>query len=368
MVTMKTAKNTAAKKAVKKKPKARELNDFQKFATVADNYPTHPDQLTMDSTSVLEISRMANDKYSNELMRNAFKIFKFKKLQILKEKNPDKYLEEGKNQIVGLWQCIESITTHTALFTAAFLIAIGKILNDIEDTFKKKSDYMTWIKDNFGHRHMRYFQHAKQLERMGDFSRANAALGKNRLLEYHRLNRDPLQSYDDILKLYPFEDVTADHDGVLFKEHVDSIITFRRLRDVEIEDLDFDQAALVAAHSGGSVTVKKAESISAWLEKMDDKKQALDDLILNKLTSPYGGGTLRRRPVSLTKHIAELVKYSEAADVDDATWIEAQRDQVSDVDIVKVHLFIVKLAEKLSIDLNNNQNTPETAAGERSKS
>ena len=368
MVTKKSAKKPTAQKAVKKKPKARELNDFQKHALVADDYPKHPDHLSMDSTSLLEISRMANLKYSSEQVRKAIRIFNFKKLQKLKGGKPEKYLEEGKRQIIGLSQCIESITTHAALFNVAFLIAIGKILNDIDDTFKKKSDYMAWLKDNFGHRHLRYFQHAKQLERMGDFSRAYAALGKNRLLEFHRLNREPLQSYDDILKLYSFEDITADHDGVLFKEHVDSIITFRRLRDAGIEDLEFEQAALVAAHSGGSITVKKAESISAWLEKMDDKKQALDDLILNKLSSPYGNEPLGTRPVSLTKHIAELVKYSEEADIENDTWIETQRDQVSGDDIVKVHLFIVRLAEKLEIDLNNNENTPEAESGERSES
>jgi hypothetical protein len=366
MTIKRTAKKTTAKKAVKEKSEARELNDFEKFALVADNYPNHSDQLTMDSTSVLEISRMANEKYSNELMRNAFKIFNFQKLQKLKEKNPNKYLEEGKRQILTLTQCIESMITHTALFNVALLIAIGKILNDIEKTFKKKSDYMAWLRDNFGHRHMRYFQHAKQLERMGDFARANAGLGKNRLLEWDRLEKDPLQSYDDILKLHPFEDITADHDGVLFKEHVDSIISCRRLIDAGIKDIEFDQAALIAAHSGGSITVKKAESIAAWLETMDDKAQALDDLILNKLTSPYGSEPIGSRPVSLTKHIAELVKFSEGADIENDSWLEAQREKISGEDIMKVHLFIVMLAEKL--DINLNLNTPEAAPGERSKS
>jgi hypothetical protein len=368
MVTKKSAKKPTAQKAVKKKSKAHELNDFQKYALVADDYPKHPDHLSMDSTSVLEISRMANEKYSDERISDAFKIFNFENLQKLKEKNPNKYLKEGKRQILGLWQCIESMITHTALFNVALLIAIGKILNDIEDTFQKKSDYMEWLRDNFGHRHLRYFQHAKQLERMGDFARAYAALGKNRLLEFDRLKKNLKQSYRDILRRYPFEDITADHDGVLFKEHVDSIITFRRLIDAGIKDIEFDQAALIAAHSSGSITVAKAKSISDWLERMDDKVQALDDLILNKLASPYGGGTLDRRPVSLTKHIAELVKYSETADVEDATWIETQRDQVAEADIVKVHLFIIRLAEKLDIDLNNNENTPEIVSGERSES
>jgi len=368
MVIKNTSKKPTAKNAVKKKSKARESKDFAKLALVAEYHPIVPDQLTMDGTAHSEISRMANAKYSSEIVGKANKIFNLKKLKKLKDNKSDRYLDEAKGQIIGLWQCIEAISVHTSLFNVAFLIAIGKILNDAEASFEKKSDYTAWLRENFGHRHLRYFQHAKQLEKMGDFARAYASIGKNRLLEFARLQRDPLQTYQDLLGIYPFEDTAADHDGVLFKEHVDSIITYRRLIDAGIEDLEFDQAALAAAHSGGAITVKKAASISAWLEKMDNKVQALDDLILNKLTSPYGGSTFGSRPVSLTKHIAELVKYSEAADVEDDTWIETQRDQVSEGDIMKVHLFIVKLAEKLEIDLNNNPNTPEIASGERSKS
>jgi hypothetical protein len=368
MASINTTKKVAKKKSVNGKSKTREPKDFAKYALVAENYPIEPDPLTMDGTSHTEISIMANAKYSHEIVGEGHKIFNLKKLEMLKGDKPDKYLEEGKRQIIGLWQCIESINTHTALFNVAFLIAIGKILNDIEDTFKKKSDYMAWLRDNFGHHHLRYFQHAKQLERMGDFARAYASLGKNRLLEFDRLKRSPMQSYEDVLKMYPFEDTAADHDGVLFKEHVDGIITFCRLKEAGIEELEFDQAVLIAAHSGEAITVKNAKSISSWLKEIEDQKQALDDLILNKLASPYGDGQIGRRPVSLTKHIADLIKYSESTDIENDAWIANQRDQVSEVDIVKVHLFIVKLAEKLEIELNNNQNTPETATGERSKS
>ena len=361
MARINTTEKEAKKKSVKRRSEAREPKDFAKYALVAENYPIEPDPLTMDGTSHTEISIMANAKYSHEIVGEAYKIFNLKKLEMLKVKKFDSYLDEAKRQIFGLWQCIEGITTHTSLFITSFLIAIGKILNDIEASVKTKSEYMGWLKKNFGYSHLRYFQQAKQLERMGNFAQNFASLGKNRLLEYDRLKRSPMQSYEDVLKMYPFEDTSADHDGVLFKEHVDSIITYRRLIDAGIKDKDieFDQAALIAAHSGGSITVKKAESIGAWLEKMDDKEQALDDLILNKLASPYGGDTLGRSPLSLTKHIADLIKYSESTDIENDAWIANQRDQVSELDIVKVHLFIVKLAEKLEIELNSNETTSE---------
>ena len=366
MTDKKPTNESIDKKSVQRKmSKAREPKDFEKYALVAKKQPTHPDQFVMDGTSHIEISVMANANYSSEIIGKAFKIFDFQKLQKLKEKKDQSYLNEGKRQIIGLWGCVEALTVHTSLFNVSFLIAIGKILNYIEAAFEKKSDYTKWLKTNFGHKHLRYFQHAKQLDRMGDFARVYASLGKNRLLEYVRLKREPLQSYEDILKMYPFEDTAADHDGVLFKEHVDGIISLRRLLDAKIDFIEFDQAALIAAHSGGAITVKKAESISAWLENMDDKNQALDDLILNKLSSPYEDNPFEPRQITLTKHLAELVQYSENADIENDDWIQIQRDQISEDDIVKVHQFIVILAEKLAIELNNNEHRPDESSGER---
>lgn len=359
MASLNTTEKVVEKKSGKKKSATREPKDFEKYALVAQSYPREPDPLTMDGTSHVEISIMANAQYSYEIVGEAYKIFNLKKLEMLKTKKFDSYLDEAKGQIIGLWQCIEAITTHTSLFNTSFLIAIGKILNDVEATFKMKSKYMKWLKENFGYKHLRYFQQAKQLQRMGIFAQAYASLGKNRLLEFNRLKKSPMQSYEDVLKMYPFEDTTADHDGVLFKEHVDGIITFCRLREAGIEELEFDQAVLIAAHSDGAITVKNAKSMSSWLKEMEDQKQALDDLILNKLASPYGDGQIGRRPVSLTKYIADLIKYSESTDIENDAWIANQRDQVSGNDLVKVHQFIIKLAEKFEIELNSIETTPE---------
>lgn len=363
--TQKTNESTEQKPVQEKLSKVREPNDFEKYALVTPNYPKYSDQFFMDSTSHIEISAMANTKYSGEIIRNASKIFNFTKLQKLKEKKVERYLTEGKNQIIGLWGCVEALTVHTSLFIVSFLIAIGKILNDIEGTLEKKSDYMDWLRANFGHKHLRYFQHAKQLDRMGDFARVYASLGKNRLLEFDRLKKGLTQSYEEILAQFPFEDTAADHDGVLFKEHVDGIISFHRLHGAGIDFIEFDQAALIAAHSGGAITVKNAQSIKAWLDKVENKNQALDDLILNQLSYPYGDTPSEPLQTSLIKHIAELVKYSETTDIQNETWIQAQRDKVSEEDIVKVYQFIVTLAEKFQIELNINENTPDVNSGER---
>jgi hypothetical protein len=351
----------------KNKSQARELEDFEKHAIVVEPAPVLPEHLTMDSTSHLEISKMLNQKYSDEIVRDAIKVFNLEKLNTLKEKRLDLYLAEGKRQVNELWRCIEALEVHTAMFTVSFLIAIGKILNDIERALGKKSKYMKWLKENFGYKHLRYFQHAKQLDKMGDFARVHASLGKNRLLEFDRLKRELDQSFPAILSSQPFEDTTADFDGVLFKEHVDSIITYHRFLNAGVDFISFEQAALIAAFLHRPIKVKDAKYVKEWLDKQaeaDDKEKAFDFYVFNKGSFPDADPNAPRRSISLTQYIADLVAFSEKADIDDAQWIQEHKDKISDDELVKVYQFISKLAEKLDINLNN-QDPAEGAGGER---
>ena len=355
------AKKVDEHSSSKNKSQARELNDFQKHAIVIK-----PSPVTMDTTSHMEISIMLNQKYSNEIVTRASKAFNLKKLNKLKVKKTDRYLAEGKKQIDELCRCIEALDVHTAMFTVSFLIAIGKILNDIEDALGKKSKYMKWLKKNFGYKHLRYFQHAKQLEKMGEFARVFASLGKNRLLEFDRLKKELGKSFHAILSAHPFEDTTADFDGVLFKEHVDSIITYHRLLTDEVDFIKFDQAALIAAFLHCPIKVKDAKDVREWLDKFeetDDKKKAFDFYVFNKGSFLDSDPNGPQRSISLTQYIADWVAFSEKADIDNEQWIQEQKEKISDTELVKAYQFISRLAEKLDINLNNQD--PAEDAGER---
>jgi len=339
---------------------SRVLNDFEKYALVIEKSPDLPEQLSMDSTSILEISQMVNQKYSHSIVKKAIKAFNVEKLHKLRE---DKYqfplyLEEGKRQIKELYGCIESLDVHTSKFTVSFLIAIGKILVDIEEAYGKKKDYMKWQKENFGYKHMRYFQQAKQLYRMGDFARVYSALGKNRLIEFDRLKKELKLDYHVILAAHPFEDITADFDGVLFTEHVDSIITYYRVKNAGIDFIEFDQASLLASYLRKPIAVKEARDVKVYLDKfndIDEQKNQLEHYVLNKGVFPDNGIIPSRKRISLTKYIADLVVYSEKTDIDDSQWIESHKEKISDQKLVKVYQFISKLAEILQINLSQDQ-------------
>ncbi|MCD4675211.1 MAG: hypothetical protein K8S18_04340 [Desulfobacula sp.] len=333
--------------------------------------------LTTDSTAVTEFSSVMNHHYSKQIINGVRRKFNFEKLNNLKEKNPKKYLEEAKNQVDEVFSGMEALDAHSNLFNVSLLIAAGTILNDVEDHFKKKKKkggkkkYMTWVRVNYGHERMRYFQHAKQLADMGEFARKYAALGKNRLLEFDRLRKKLKISLEELLKAHPFIDLVCDMDGMLFKEHVDSIITYQRLIDAGIDFTLFEQASLMAAMLHKSITVKTAKDIMSWLnqfESKEKKQEAFGHYLLNKLAYPYNrledGKISGQAKESLNRLLGKVLGFNDAGNLDNTEWINSQKGKIEPDIIVKAHDFIVALAEKFSINLeeeeqDNNNNEDE---------
>src|SRR5208337_2168370 len=81
-------------------------------------YPrTRPSSsLTVDSTSVIEISMMANKKYSQEIVDETAKVYDLDKLKMLKSQGEEKFLTEGRKQVIEIWRGIQHLTFHTEMF------------------------------------------------------------------------------------------------------------------------------------------------------------------------------------------------------------------------------------------------------------
>ena len=372
--------------------KAKKLKDFDKMAMVEPTLsyeifePKVSDDkesqtgITMDSTAITEFSMVRNHQYSHQIIGEIRGKFKFEKLKKLKEKkNPEKYLEEARNQIDEVCSGMEALETHSNLFNVSFLIATGTILNDVEEYFKKKQkrgskkNYMTWVRDNFGDERMRYFQHAKQLASMGQFALDYAALGKNRLLEFDRLRKKLKKPLKTLLTDHSFIDLTQDMNGELFKEHVDSIITYYRLTDTGIDFVEFKQASLIAAMYHKSITVKMAKDIKAWLdlfENQEKMKVAFYHFLLNKLAYPYNNDESERSPEktkdSLNRLLGKVLSFNNAENLGSEDWINSQKDKIEPDIIIQALEFIVSLADKFSITIEfANQEDNKTNKKER---
>jgi hypothetical protein len=153
------------------------------------------------------------------------------------------------------------------------------------------------------------------------------------------------------LSQFPLPDTTQDHGGVLLKEHVDGVITYHRLKNAGVDCVEFDQAALIGGQLNGAITKKMANQISQWLNDKDDKSEALDDLILNKMAYPDSGGTRQPSGPSIRKHLANLVNYSDSLDYENNDWISSIKDQIDEENLSKAYNFLVLIADKLGINL-----------------
>ena len=306
--------------------------------------------LTMDSTSHLEISFMENKHYSKELIEKADMVYDFAKLQDLKKSDINKFLKEGRRQINTCCQAIESLTAHTHVFIVKNLVRVGIILNEIENSFARKSKYDEWVRKNLYSR-MRHFEHAKQLARMGDFALQCASLGKNRLIDFDRVKKFTEKSYGEILTAHPFPDTTMDMEGKLASEHIDGIITYYRFKKAAVDFVEFDQAALMAAYHHGAIEVNKVEKIKERLDQEQNKKEFFEDYVMDKMRFPEERKSVKISWESLNMLLASIVDYHKKVNIEDPEWIRRQREILSESLFTDAFGFLSALKDKWGIDV-----------------
>ena len=178
-----------------KKVKKKKTNSKAIVPEIVDTLPSEP---VMDGTTHPEISIMQNKDYASEIIRGAQEAFNLKRLKQEKKKGINKFLWEGERQIFKLWHSVVALDTHNTLFVTLFLIAIGKVLNEIKQTLKPH-EFTKWRRKTFHYKHERYLQQAQQLAKIGPFAEKYASMGKRRLLDLDYLRKTKNQ--DDLGKL-----------------------------------------------------------------------------------------------------------------------------------------------------------------------
>lgn len=311
-------------------------------------------EVMMDGTAITEISLMANDNFSRELVTDVKRTYGPKRLiRLLEKGNSERFYEDGKEQILKLWRNIQAMTTHANLFVTAFLIDMGNVLNLVESTFAKKGDYIAWINENFQSKHTRYFQQAKQLATMGAFARTHAAAGKNRLLALESL-RKAMEKEDvqQIFEEYPFPDLAADQEGELLKLHVDSVITLYRLKNVGLSFVDFEQASIIASIEKQALSVGWVKEMRAWLESfpVEERPGRFDQVVEDKMKIP----ALAQLQVSaarptLSVMITDLRQSFINTDLDDEEWLQEQVRVLNRQSVLEVREYLDRLIERLNL-------------------
>lgn len=305
----------------------------------------------MDGTSIPEFAHVDNTKYSQEIIETARAASDLEKLKELKDaEDLTEFHNEGKKQILAQWHAIQALSVHTDMFLVMLQIRIGDILNLVEPTFKKKGQFIKWVKDNFEQRHIRYFQQARQLADMGDFAKEYAAVGKNRLLSLENIRKvAKKREFDELFEDHPLPDIAGDEDGSLSKHHIDSLISLHRLTHAGIRFSTFENASELASINNGALTVTKTEEIEEWLkiQPEDQRQTLLSQYILDQMKYPADNPPPPPPKVSINKLIADLINTYAPENLEDSSWIERQRG-VLDMDSLRsAQTFINGLIERM---------------------
>jgi hypothetical protein len=259
----------------------------------------------------------------------------------------EKFLSEAANQVRGLWHGLQGLMTHTDMFVVTFQIAMGRILNEVESSFERKSDYVQWLSAHFGDEHIRLFQQSKQLANMGDFAKDHTSLGKHRLLQFDGLRRALEKPLDEIVNTHSFPD-TARVTEELFSEHVDGIITFERCKKVGIEIVDFEQAKLMASINGRAVEVETLKKLKAQLDHSKNRKELLDNFIKEKMAFPQRTvGPVEGE--SLKKRLVGLDDYLQKKEAKDPDWVKQLKPDVDREILLRIHKFLGTLIRRLKL-------------------
>ncbi len=333
------------------------MKDFEEKEHAVEQAADHSIDVmnpTMDGTAHTEISFMRNENYSTEIIQGALSAYDLTKLVELRDQTDlSDFYSEGKTQILKMWQAEQALMVHTDLFSVKFQINMGKILNEIEKTFKKRSGYAQWIKDNFEDKHIRYFQQAKQLADMGDFAKRYASLGKNRLLALDHIRKvEKRRECEALFEEHPLPDTADDEGGEGLKRHIDAVITMHRLKNEGLRFVNFEQALLIAGFNKEAISVKTAEDLREWLSKQDESERMslFDQYVQAGLTYPEDRPYMPGPSVTLNKIFADFLHMYGPHNLEDDFWIEQQRELIDVNSLRSVQSFINRLLERIVVD------------------
>jgi len=317
--------------------------------------------LVMDGTAHTEISQMGNVHYSKEIIKSTEADIDLKKLKALR-KDKQRFLKTGRQMLIRLCHSDDALRTHDDSSSVRFCIKVGIILDEIEAAFRKKKDYVNWLRNNnFSTSNLRYFQQARQIARMGGAALKYASLGKNRLLEFERVRKEFSKtagmdkSLDDLVRKHPFLDTTEDNNGELFKRHVDAIITYYRFKEAGIDLIKFEQASYAASLEKKALEVKRINQIKREFDDAKNKVEFLNDYFKNKIASPVPRESTTDSRESLNKILADLVRYCEVTDIKSQDWIRMQKKILSKEIFLDAYNYMVQMKDNLGITATNKR-------------
>jgi hypothetical protein len=315
-----------------------------------------------DSTSILEISQEQSDGFSSDILKQAKKDYDIDKVRkLIKSGKKEKSLEEIGQQVKGLENARHSIGIHSKKFECILLYQQGVLMNEAEDFLGKKKAFIKWREKIFQNQHLRTLQQAQKLAKIGPEVLDYSAMGKARILALNALRKNVKDiDFEELVKKYPFPDLSKDENGNEFSEHGDAIITLYRLRAKrqvkgikKIPFVTFVQAQLIAAIKKEAIKVRDADRLKKAIAKESDQKAFFERYLLNKAV--LSNKEAEEKVPSLDSLLAKFLTNCTDKKLEDKKWVESHKDKFSKDTILDAYNRIKSIAEKFNIELEKTQ-------------
>lgn len=328
---------------------------------VVENKQSETQSPSGNGNYLLEIIQKGDDAYNE----NELKQLKTEAEEEAKAQR--KYLKVAEKQIKDLCQSIDSLDTQSGTHLVNYYINVGKILNEVENSILQKSLYNTWFKEKFGYEHIRYFQHAKQLAKMGNFASEYAYLGKKRLVQLDHIKRSKnLKSFENILNNDHYKEYIPSGNGnsdKISKTHTDAIISMYRFWDKDIDFIKFEQAMEMVKPIYSAVKVSTIDELKKWLDKLENideekKRDLAIKYINNDLENLEDEQSKKLKEIKNVKEgpnklLNAITKFYNKIDFDKSDKVKKLKETISRDSIIKAHKSISELMSKLNIPVSS---------------
>ncbi|MGA1824686.1 MAG: hypothetical protein ACMUIP_08470 [bacterium] len=197
-------------------------------------------------------------------------------------------LDSVKNAVIELFQRVDYMQVNNKKNVVLLLIEAGKMLNTIEKKLRNKTAYRQWIRSFVTTEHnIRKMQHAKQLARMGEVSVRYAGMGKNRLLEINRVQKETEIPFEVLIQKMDL-DTTIDNDERSFNMCIDALITQHRFEKKDMNFVTFEDAKKIVIKNRKVLNVNQTEEVRKLLDPFQNKKEKFKEILENDIDQITG--------------------------------------------------------------------------------
>ncbi|MGA1868836.1 MAG: hypothetical protein ACMUJM_09840 [bacterium] len=262
-------------------------------------------------------------------------------------------LDSVKNAIIELFNRVDYLQVNNKKNVVLLLIEAGKRLNSIEKKLRNKTAYRQWIRSFINTEHnIRKMQHSKQLARMGDIAVKYAGMGKNRLLEINRVQKETDIPIEVLIQKMDMH-TTIEDDERSFNMCIDALITQHRFSKKDMNFVSFDDAKKIVIKNRKVLNVNQAEEVRKLLDPFQNKEEKFKEILENDIDQIIG-------PKGSSNHIgsekndlvlSKFLIYLKEIDVDNQDMIDEIKNSQTYGIIIQIRDYLTKLVEK--VDINN---------------